>query len=549
MHMSTSAIGEWLNAIRRRAFMVKGSRISAHAASCLVVCLALVATKSARAQAPPDAAEGMVVQIERDDLVVDLGARRGASSDEIVEIWRPIRVKHPVTGKMIVDRFPIGHLRFVQVRPNLSLARPEGQLSRDPEAGDVVLFAKAAASPPPLAPPSAPASGESLPAAQPALAEDETVALSALFDSLHGADLAARIAAYEGFAAAHPRYRAVLTEEAASLRKLFAPPAKASAPRGPEWPRAEMQPIYRVVADEPLRIAMTMSSWASGAVLHARTSGDVTYSTAPMTKVGADYWAATIPRDRVRAPGLEWFVEAVTADGTRPVAGEPGAPLSAMVEDVRPPAPRKVLGQAQISTDYARFNTKMNNDYAWQTEGVMGARFDDIGVRAVRTGFGVFRGVGGSLEELDVRKEAGRAVGLTYGYLEGEIGFAPTLSLAMRGIIGLQQDGVSGGTSAFVRIGSDLSTNLLLGGEVLGGIGLRGIAEFNWASFHNWPIVLRSEVTNQPAGLGGDVGVRLIGQVGYRVLPHLVLSARASYQGRTIDHAGPGAGAAVGYLW
>jgi hypothetical protein len=100
-----------------------------------------------------------------------------------------------------------------------------------------------------------------------------------------------------------------------------------------------------------------------------------------------------------------------------------------------------------------------------------------------------------------------------------------------------------------MRIGSDMSTNLLLGGELLGGIGLRGIAEFDWNSFRNWPIVLRSEVTNQPAGFEGDVGVRLIAQLGYRVLPRLVVSGRASYQGRTIVHAGPGGGAAVGYAW
>jgi hypothetical protein len=37
--------------------------------------------------------------------------------------------------------------------------------------------------------------------------------------------------------------------------------------------------------------------------------------------------------------------------------------------------------------------------------------------------------------------------------------------------------------------------------------------------------------------------------VGYRILPSLVLAGRASYQGRTIVHAGPGAGAAVTYEW
>jgi hypothetical protein len=266
--------------------------------------------------------------------------------------------------------------------------------------------------------------------------------------------------------------------------------------------------------------------------------------------VGTEDWAATIPPDQVRSPSLEWFVEAVEPDGTRPVAGTPAEPRTAAVEDVSPmPPSRKVLGQAAIWTDYASFNSRANNDYVWQTEGVMGARFDDVGIRAVRTGFGVFRGVGGTLQQLDVLGQAPTTVGLTYGYLETEFGIVPTFSIATRAIVGLQQEGVGGGASAFFRVGSDLATNLLLGGEVLGGIGLRGVAEFDWNTFHSWPIVLRSEVTNQPAGLEGDVGVRLIGQVGYRLLDHLVVSGRASYQGRTIDHAGPGAGAAVGYAW
>lgn len=83
--------------------------------------------------------------------------------------------------------------------------------------------------------------------------------------------------------------------------------------------------------------------------------------------------------------------------------------------------------------------------------------------------------------------------------------------------------------------------------------------------FERVPITLRSEVTNQPVGVSnnvqdpltgyltsrdaGDIGVRVIGQVGYRVLPTLTLALRGSYQGRTINHAGPGGGAAVVYTF
>jgi hypothetical protein len=393
-----------------------------------------------------------------------------------------------------------------------------------------------------------------VPAASAPALDDEGAALSRLFESLHGAPVEKRIQAYDDYVSAHAsgRYSAALREEASTLRGLLRSDGDGvtvTVVPEPEAVTARYQPIERAVAGESLRMAISTSASVKGAVLHARTTGKATFSTVPMTKVGDQYWAGTIPGDAVQSPQLEWFVEAIAADGAHPVAGDPAAPETTHVQDVLPGAARKVLGEARIWTDYASFNTRRNDDYVFQTEGVMGARFDDVGMRAVRTGFGVYRGVGGTLQQLDVQGLPGTPSGLTYGYLEGEVGVAPTLSFAGRAIVGLREDGVGGGGSAFVRIGSDLGTNMMLGGEVLGGIGLRGIAEFDWRSFYRWPIMLRSEVTNQPAGVGSDVGVRLIGQVGYRVLPHLVVALRASYQGRTINHAGPGAGAAVEYAW
>ena len=38
-------------------------------------------------------------------------------------------------------------------------------------------------------------------------------------------------------------------------------------------------------------------------------------------------------------------------------------------------------------------------------------------------------------------------------------------------------------------------------------------------------------------------------QVGYRLLPGFVVSARGSFQGRTIQHAGPGFGGGASYTW
>jgi hypothetical protein len=189
-------------------------------------------------------------------------------------------------------------------------------------------------------------------------------------------------------------------------------------------------------------------------------------------------------------------------------------------------------------------------------------RFADEGLRAARTGFGVYRGRGGSLEELDSQGLDGRNVGLTYGYLEGEYGISHFTGLVARVLVGLERDGLTGGFLGFVRLGNDQETNLLLGAEVLGTIGIRGITQLELATFPRFPILLRTEVTNQPAGSAsgdsappttshqqGDVGGRAIAQLGYRVVPTLTLAVRGSYQGRTINHAGPGIGGGVTYTW
>jgi hypothetical protein len=132
-------------------------------------------------------------------------------------------------------------------------------------------------------------------------------------------------------------------------------------------------------------------------------------------------------------------------------------------------------------------------------------------------------------------------------------------------------DGVAGGAQALVRIGNDQDTNLLLGGEVLGGVGLRGITQLELDTFERVPVLLRIEVTDQPAGFlalrdevrpdrpgatpdetsraEGDIGTRAIAQVGYRIAPEVEIAVRGSYQGRTIWHAGPGVGGGVKVQW
>src|SRR5262249_39160696 len=161
-----------------------------------------------------------------------------------------------------------------------------------------------------------------------------------------------------------------------------------------------------------------------------------------------------VPADRMVAPALEYFIEGTTANGkATPIEGTPDLPnVLPVFEPPRPYAPRKLPSHVEIATDYADYNRLRGNDYSIQTEGWAGVRIGDVGVRALRTGFGVYRGVGGSVDDLDKRNLAPRSVGLTYGWLEAEFGIVHIFSLGGRVAVGLLDSGVSGGGQIMLRI-------------------------------------------------------------------------------------------------
>ncbi len=571
---------------------------------CVAAALLFPLATAGRALADPADAtgenvEGRVVAFELGDVVVDIAGDRGATTGALLELWRPLTLKHPVTGQMVSDRFLIGRLRLTQVRGALALAHPDGKLVQPAQPGDIVVLhrpasvqahpaaAKAAPAEPenrpseiaPVAPATpAPAGAAPPEATKPASTVDgapldaDTAEVSALFEHLRGSGVATRVLAYEGYVKRHPRgkYAVVLYEEAAQLRRLvmFDHGSEDKADRV----LRSFEPPREARSHTPLRVAIELANGPVGAVIHSRNSGEVAYHSTPMTRVGEGYFSAAIEADRLNAPRLEYFIEGVDADGNSlRVVGSAEEPQSVPVTDVpMPKPPARYPATVTVSTDYADWNNFKGNDVVWQTEGSVGMRFRDVGVRAARMGFGVYRGVGGSLAELDEEKLSGRRVGLTYGYLEGEFGLSYFTSIIGRVVIGLEDDGVNGGAQALLRIGNDRDTNLTIGGEVLGGIGLRGITELQLATFPRVPILFRTEVTNQPAGVAsgtaapsgasgtpsssvavaqGEVGARAIAQVGYRFLPDLVVAVRGSYQGRTINHAGPGFGGAVSYQW
>lgn len=531
----------------------------------LVAIVSSVASRTAHAED----VEGYVMTIDGADVVVDLGVKQGAAVGDIVDLWRPLKLKHPVTGKIVTDRFKIGTLRLTQVRDKLSLARPDGTISKAVEAGDVVVLRGVTPPAPtkPVTPIPTPPTTTPAPTTPAPEADPEANALSLLFDELKGASVEVRIARYESFAKAWSkgRYATVLREEAAALRRTYVT-AAAPSEDGPLKPSSiSFDGLTETVTGTPITIAVEIGGAIKGAIVQVRLAEETTYQPLPMSPAGPGYYRVTLPAARVQAPTVSYFIEAVLADGsTSPIEGTSSVPRTVKVVDApKVIAPAKWQSTAAVWSDYADYNRLRGNDWAWQTEGFFGMRFRDVGLRSVRSGFGVFKGQGGSLKELDVERLQPRTIGLSYGYVEGEWGVTHFWGIVGRAIVGLSEDGVTGGAQGFVRIGNDKRTNMLLGGEVLGGVGLRGIAQLELNAFPRFPVMFRSEVTNQPAGTTpgyasrtdavssqvGAIGVRAILQAGYRPVSGFTLFVRGSYQGRTINHAGPGVGGGVSVEW
>ena len=546
---------------------------------------AAVAQESSKTSLDHTLVTGWVVSIDGPDVVVDLGASQGAHAGDVVEIWRPIKLKHPVTGKIVTDRFRTGDLTLHQVRGNLSWARPVGTLERPVAVGDYVQFhaappraenAQVNAAPPAVSEQTAKNNQTAPPptvAAQPSQQHErprdvDALQVAQMFEAMQGRPPLERAEQYINYLRTHrTRFARVLWEEAALLRAQV---------EGGEGVIAESGVVHEVTVpevvrpDRPLVLGLWMPGKHAGAVLQVRAESEPAYHPYPMRVISPDYYEVEIPREMMKPPAIALCIERVEADGKAyPLTGSTSQPLHIWVRaepDRSQPATHHAT--VRLITDYADWNRGRGNDYAWQTEGDIGFRLQDTGIRALRSGFGVYRGQGGTLAELDVQNAQPRSVGLTYGYLEGEIGFSSFAGLVLRAVVGLGEDGVTGGGQAFVRLGNDLRTNLMLGGEVLGGVGLRGIAQLELNQFERFPIVLRSEVTNQPIGTStteavssgtgyttyrdreaSDVGVRAIAQVGYRLMPTFIVALRGSYQGRTINHAGPGGGAALIYTF
>jgi len=522
----------------------------------LLASATIVLAAAPRPARADEVATGVVVQVDTREIFVNLGTRRGVAAGAPLRLKHPIALRHPVTRQPVADWLPIGSATVTSAGEQLSMAVLDPDLRARVRVGDIAEIYVERDEVPPPAPPPAP-DDRPLPVPDP-----DTAAVLDIWASLAGRPLDVRIASWEGWLSSHAAspHAAAVREDLDALRaerEALAPqpPTRGlaavhldhAAPTLAERGRA--LPLVFVV-DDPDAVA---SAW-----LHYRTAGAATYHRLLLTRDGALYLRGTIPAAAVADPGVEYFVEAIAPlGGSGAALATPAEPIAVavpappLVDEFTATRRRTRLTLATTYLDFATFDRRPGDrtDRFALTEADVLYRLGGV-LWGVRAGFGSYGGYGGYADRAWTPAAPAPAHGLQYGYAEAVLHAPPPLPPlggSLRLVAGVGERGFALGVEARARLGAPDGANLSAGFSHLEAIGFFSDIRLETWPAHGLPVGVSVGVTDQPSR--GDLGVRLGLDLGWRALPWLIPTVKVSWQGRTVEHAGAGAGLGLVFDW
>ncbi len=510
--------------------------------------------------APPEGgrvAEGVIVRVGNGEVIVDLGQESGLPSGAVVQVYRKVEVKHPVTGKVIVDRFPIGAMALSDVGRLLSIAREAESLTRAPAVGDFVVFE--------------PKPGRA--AAKPDAAEEEGVVVSRapaqdaveeVFAQTLGRPLTERIVLWENYLKRFPEspHLDQVGGELVWLRTELARSRESQVQSNPE-PLLMLEPdrlgtrmsAPRVVkAGERVEVNVSVieRELAESVRVLWRQRGDLGYETVVMERSGDFNWRADL---EAAAPGvLEIFAEVVRTNGTLQATSGAKATEPMAIEVEAPPGPGPGEGgrsRARTIVEFVDFKAGEGVDDFVRIESSFRYSIDRPVIKGFSAGVGIFQGEGGSLGEVERGETRRRNV--NFGFAELELGLHEYFGVSGRVSVGNHfqtQDGTAEGIFGFraeARIGEAEGTRLTLGAALTEDLGNEAWTALTLDVIEGWPITAGVTVTNLP--VGGELGVSAELGVGYALTDWLALSLLTGWNARTINHYGFTAGAGALLTW
>jgi hypothetical protein len=516
----------------------------------------MMAAIGGRARAD-EIARGVVVRKEDRAVYVNLGRARGVADGAPIRFAHPIALRHPVTGKRVEDFIPLGAATITAAGDALTRVVLDDELAAAVAVGDVAEIYVVQA---PATPPEPPPPAEPLPQV-----DAETASVLAVWAQQSTGPLAARIAAWEGWLAGHPGspYADVVRGDLEALRAQrdeLAPPSAGQVTALPGAALDHHAPT-RADAGRAIPLVFVPRSGArppASAWLHYRTMGAITFRRVLLAQDGALALRGQIPADVVRAPGVEYFVEASEPSGQTAAAyATPAAPAAvdvaaAPIADELAETRHSRLSLTTTYLDFGNLDTRPGD----HTDRVVWTEADVLyrvgrSLWGVRAGYGQYRGTGGFADRTWTPVDPAPRRGFTYGYAEAEVRTpgesGPPVDLALRLVAGVGDQGFGMGIEARGRVGDPDQTNLSLALASIAEIGTFSELRFETLPTRELWVGMSVGVTDQPAQ--ADLGVRVAGDVGWRIRPWLQPTLRASIQGRSADHLGVGGGAGLVFDW
>lgn len=497
---------------------------------------------------------GVVVSIEAGEAYFDLGRQSGVRAGRPLRIKRPIALAHPVSGKTVRDELLIGSGVVTMVGDNLSMVVLAADAKTPIGVGDVVeVLVESDRNNTPAVTTPAPEIAELPPVPQ--LPTETSDALKT-WRAAVGASLDVKIAAWERYLDDHPKspHATSIREHVRSLRELETRAPTRLVTDEQVVPGFEHRSLTISEAGSPIPIAIAVRDPQKvlGAWLHYRRAGDDGFARAELARDGDGYLRATIPGAEVSAPGVEYFVEVVTAEGRSGLGvGSPQTPVAVAIAEPALTAFREKKNRSRVSitADYLDFATfdkradgELHRDVFFRFETDFLFRLRGTFLYGIKVGLGFINGQGGFADQ-----PMTEGAGFNFGYTEFQWRFLEHSAILTRLVAGIGADGLGFGAEGRLRLGAEDASNLTFGVSTLEDIGFLSDVRMQWAAVPEMPLGFSVGVTDQPNN--GDLGVRLGADIGYRAAPWFQPTLRISYQGRSLEHSGLGLGAAAVFDW
>ncbi|MBI5499696.1 MAG: hypothetical protein HY907_05605 [Deltaproteobacteria bacterium] len=508
-----------------------------------------------------------MLRIDGDEVLVDLGSADGVHPGDEVRLYRRISVEHPVTHRVIEDRFPLGDEQLEQVAERMAIIVVDTPLDHPPTVGDTVVLLR---STPALETPAPPDSCPVCPSCpvQPVCEMDpQARALLDAFGRTLGQPIEQRIGVWEAYLAANPAtpWSSVVSADVESLRAMLrtlrgGAPALTPGTR----PRAGHDPPLEACTGDAVELVVAIDApdMIRLVQMHVRHEDERGYREFDLTRDGDFYFRGTIPAEFVREDGFQYFLVAVTTAGAEvPLGGTPERPIAVPVEE-RFEAPPVRSDRSNLHTSFEYVDFYVNSfarDYYLKFEAdfryVVGSWF-----YALRMGFGIFDGSGGPVETTDWTGNDEslpdpEPISYRYGFTELEFRFHELFYLIGRISFGSASAYELGGRApealvgggGRIRIGRPNGTNLELGGGYTEALGYEANVSVNLGLVEDVPLRAHIIVTDMP--LNDDLGVRLVAEAGWRPTPWFEFAGLAGYDIRDINHTGLSLGLGLTFLW